>query len=192
MLEKILLVSLGAVLSGIAYLLKRRIEKKHTSDALERHQKLLTIRKELNEQKLTIEDLRLLESALFKRNAKAENVEKMQDELSPLLEENHDEFLSQFEMNLRADGNVKIAQAKLEQIYKELSFRLENKERTLLEASQKAWEQYSHKHAEFTASSYEGGSIYPLIYLSAVESLVVERTALLKSELDEIRRLESL
>lgn len=191
MLEKLLLVLLGAVLSGIAYLLKRRIEKKHASDALERHHKLLTIRKELNEQKLTVEDLRLLESALLKRNAKAENAEKMQEELSPLLEENRDEVLSQFEMNMRADGNVKIAEAKLEQIYKELSFKVRNKEREALEASQKAWEKYSRKHAEFTASSYESGTIYRLIYLSALESLVVERTALLKSELDEIRRLES-
>ncbi len=192
MLEKILLVLLGAVLSGIAYLLKRRIEKKHASDSLERHQKLLTIRKELNEQKLTVEDLRSLESALLKRNAKTENAEKMQDELSPLLEENNNALLSQFEMNMRADGNVKIAKAKLEQIYQELSFRLENKEREALEESHKTWEEYSRKHAEFSASSYEGGSIYPLIYLSTLESLVVERTALLKSELDEIRRLETL
>jgi uncharacterized protein YecT (DUF1311 family) len=192
MLEKILLVLLGAVLSGIAYLLKRRIEKKQTSDTLERHQKLLTIRKELSEQKLSMEDLRSLESALLKRNTKAENAEKMRDELSPLLEEKNDGFLSQFELNMRADGNVKIAKAKLEQVYNELSFKLEAKEKETLEGSQKAWEEYSRKHAEFSASSYEGGSIYPLIYLSTLESLVVERTALLKSELDEIRRLESL
>jgi uncharacterized protein YecT (DUF1311 family) len=190
--EKILLVLLGAALSGIAYLLKRRIEKKHTYDALERHQKLLIIRKELDEQKVSIEDLRSLESALLKRNAKAENAEKLQHELLPLLKSGDDEFVSQFEMNMRADGNVKIAKAKLEQIFYELSYKLENKEREALEESQKAWEEYSSKHAEFSASSYEGGSIYPLIYLSTVESLVVERTAWLKSELDEIRRLKDL
>lgn len=192
MLEKILLILLGAALSSVAYLLKRRIEKKQTSDALERHQKLLIIRKELNEQKASVEDSQLLESILLKRNAKAENAEKMQGELSSLLEKDNDESLSQFEMNMRADGNVRIAKAKLEQVYNELSYKLENKEKPTLEESQKAWEEYSTRHAEFSASSYEGGSIYPLIYLSALESLVVERTALLKSELDEIRRLESL
>jgi uncharacterized protein YecT (DUF1311 family) len=192
MLEKILLILLGAALSSVAYLLKRRIEKKQTSDALERHQKLLIIRKELNEQKVSVEDLQLLESILLKRNAKAENAEKMQRELSSLLEKDNDESLSQFEMNMRADGNVRIAKAKLEQVYNELSYKLENKEKPTLEESQKAWEEYSTRHAEFSASSYEGGSIYPVIYLSALESLVVERTALLKSELDEIRRLESL
>jgi uncharacterized protein YecT (DUF1311 family) len=192
MVEKILLILLGAALSGIAYLIKRRIEKKHAFDELERHQKLLIIRKELNEQKLSVDDLRLLESALLKRKDKAQNVESIQSELSPLLEEGGDEFLSQFEMNMRADGNVKIAKAKLDQVYNELVYKLEGREREALEESQKAWEEYCTKHAEFSASSYEGGTIYPLIYLSALESLVVERTALLKGELDEIRRLGSV
>lgn len=192
MFEKILLILLGAALSGIAYLMKRRIEKRHASDALERHQKLLTIRKELTEQKLTVDDLRLLESALLRRNDKAQNVESIQAELSPLLKEDDDEFLSQFEMNMEADGNVRIAKAKLEQVYNELSYKVEGKEKEALEESQKAWEDYSTKHAEFSASSHEGGSIYPSIYLIMLESLVVERTALLKSELDEIRRLRSI
>jgi uncharacterized protein YecT (DUF1311 family) len=155
MFEKILLILLGAALSSIAYMIKRRIEKRHASDTLERHQKLLTIRKELNEQKLTVEELRLLESVLLKRNDKAQNVESIQSDLSPLLEGDGDEFLSQLEMNMRADGNVRVAKAKLEQVYNELAYRLEDKEREALEESQKAWEEYSTKHAEFSASTYD-------------------------------------
>ncbi len=64
LLEKILFVILGALLPGIAYLLKRRIEKKPVSDALEKHQKLLSINKELAGQKISVEDLHLLEQAL--------------------------------------------------------------------------------------------------------------------------------
>lgn len=62
MVEKILLVFLGVAISSIGYFLKRYIEKKKSSEILERHQKLLTIKKELSEQKLTVEDLKLLEN----------------------------------------------------------------------------------------------------------------------------------
>ncbi len=77
-------------------------------------------------------------------------------------------------------------------MYNQLLFKLEDEEREALEKSQKAWEEYSKKHAEFAASGYSGGTIYPLIYLTMLESLIIERTASLKSESDEIKRLRNL
>lgn len=192
MIEKILLVFLGVVISSIGYFLKRYIEKKKSLETLERHQKLLTIKKELSEQKLTVEDLKLLESALLTKKSKAALVEEIQGELPPIFEREEDEFLSQAELNMRASDNVKIAKAQLEKVYNELLFKTEDHERETLEKSQKTWGKYSIAHSKFSASGYEGGTIYPLIYLSTLESLVVDRTALLQSELDEIRRLREI
>ena len=45
------------------------------------------------------------------------------------------------------------------------------------------------EQAEAAAVSYRGGTIYPLIYLSEIERLTVDRTARLQADLDELRRL---
>lgn len=90
---------------------------------------------------------------------------------------------------MRADSNLKIAKAKLDQVINELSFKIDEVEREKLMQSQAAWENYSVEQAEAASISYRGGSIYPLIYLSELESLTVERAARLQAELDELRRL---
>jgi uncharacterized protein YecT (DUF1311 family) len=192
MVEKILLILLGIALSGIGYFVKRFIEKKQSAEVLERHQKLLTIRKELSEQKLSVEDLRNLEHALLAKNSKAAIIEELQEGISPIIENEDGEFLSQAELNMRAGHNLKIAEAQLEKVYNELLFKVEGNEGDTLKKSQSIWKKYSVAHSKFSASGYEGGTIYPLIYLSTLESLVIERTALLQSELDEIRRLREI
>lgn len=188
-MEKILLVALGSLLSALAYLLKRRIEKKPESDTLDRHLRLLSINKELAEQQISIEELQALENALLSKNvAREKHKEELQESLIPLTGAGDDDFLSQAELNMRSSGNVKIGEAKMEQVLNELLLNLDAEERELLQKSQKAWEAYSKKEAEFAASSYTGGTMYPLVYLSGLEALIVDRTALLQSHLDQVRR----
>ncbi len=187
--EKVFLVVLGTLLSGIAYLLKRRVEKRPISDALEKHQKLLSINKELAGQKISVEDLHALEQSLVRRGSQKEvYIGDLRKELSSVSDENNDEFFSNWEMKIRASGNVKIAEAKLEQIFEELSFKLGKEEKGVLEKSQKAWEIYSRKQAEFAAGSFRGGTGESLVYMLELESLIVDRVASLQSMLDEIRK----
>lgn len=190
MLEKIGFTVLGIILSVSVYFLKRWIESKPEIEALDKQKKLLDINKQLNEQGLTVEDLRKLESILV---GKAESIIKhtqdIEKDTQSLTEKDEGEFLSQAELNMRADGNLKIAKAKLEQVINELSFKIDDVEREKLMQSQRAWENYSIEQSEAASISYRGGSIYPLIYLSELESLTVERAARLQAELDELRRL---
>lgn len=191
-LEKIGFILLGAVISGAGYLIKRKIESAPQSDALDRQKKLLEINKQMREQSLSVEDIKSLEAALTgKAEAIAKHVVNIERETKPLTEKRDGEFLSQAEMNLRADANLKISRAKMEQILTELSFKLDGFERDAMYESQKIWEAYSLKQAEAESASYMGGSIYPLRYLSELESLTVERAARLQSRLDELRRLRS-
>ncbi len=155
-MEKILLVALGSLLSAFAYLLKRRIEKKPESDTLDRHQRLLFINKELREQKISIDELHALENKLLNKSLALErHKEELQKNRTPLIEGGNEEFLSQGELNMRADGNVKIAKAKMEQVLNELLFDLEGEEKEFLQESQKAWETYSKREAEFAASGLQ-------------------------------------
>jgi len=107
----------------------------------------------------------------------------------PIVESQEGEHLTQIEMNIRASRDVNIAEAKMQGAIETLSLLLEEIERQALLESQKAWKIYSEKQAEAAASSYRGGSIYPLIYLSELESLIVERTVRIQAEIDELKRL---
>ena len=62
--EKIGFTVLGVVLTGIGYLIKRKIENKPHQEALERHKTVLDIHKQMNEQGLSVDDLDNLEQIL--------------------------------------------------------------------------------------------------------------------------------
>ena len=188
-LEQIGLVALGAAISAVGYFLKRMIEGKSRADVLEKQKRLLEINREMTQQGLAPEDMMTLERVLLgKAKTIATNIETIEGRARPLTEKKGGEFLSQAELNMRADANLKLAKAKMEQVLTELSFKLEDPEREALTTSQKAWEAYSHSHAGAESSIYRGGTIYPLIFLSELESLTVERAARLQARLDELRR----
>lgn len=188
--EKLIFILLGAFISGVAYLVKRFIEKKPASDALDRQKKILEINKQLSEQGLSVADLNKLEKVLTGKAELIDNASKLiENETKSLLEKTDGKFLSQADINMRAETNLKIAKNNLEETLNELSCKIKGIERNALYASQKAWEDYSAKQAESASISYRGGSIYPLIYLSELESLTIERAARLQVELDELKRL---
>lgn len=58
-----------------------------------------------------------------------------------------------------------------------------------LDETNAAWRNYQKNHADFLASRYEGGSIQPLIYASALESVTIARIVELEAELKELRNL---
>jgi uncharacterized protein YecT (DUF1311 family) len=185
-LEKLLFVILGAALSGLAYLLKRRIEKKTEFDALDKHQKLLNIHKEMSDRKISVEDLRSLENALLRKASKTEkHAEEIQERIVPALEQGIEEGLSQAELNERASIRVKAAEAKLEQIVNELALSMDSESKDALFTAHKAWKRYSIRQAEFAASGFMGGTIYPLIYYSELESLINDRITLMQNGLKE-------
>jgi hypothetical protein len=48
MIEKIGLILLGVLISGVGYLIKRKIESKPQIESLDKHKKLLDIHKQMN------------------------------------------------------------------------------------------------------------------------------------------------
>jgi len=52
MFDSIALILIGVLISGIGYLIKRFIEKKSDSEALDKHKKLLEINKQMTEQRV--------------------------------------------------------------------------------------------------------------------------------------------
>jgi len=190
--EKIGFTALGFIVAGIGYLIKRKIENKPHQEALDRHKSVLDIHKQMNEQGLSVEELKNLEQIL---TGKSSSIKYHTDQLTheseaePIISESDHEFMSQVELNIRAGEKFERAKEKLQEVIAGIDSRVGDFESQSLMNSQRSWEIYSVEQAKAAASGYRGGSIYSLIYFSELESLTLERTARLQAELDELIRI---
>lgn len=75
---------------------------------------------------------------------------------------------------------------KLNEVYQQLMAQLNQTRQTKLREAQRSWIQFRDKQAEFAASAVEGGSMYPLVYLSALASMTEKRVNDLKAILQNI------
>ncbi len=130
-----------------------------------------------------LEDLFKLESILVeKEKSISDNKQMYEKESIPLVDVESKEDLTQYELNGKAKKKFEDSKVKLNLILEQLLSKLNPKEKEALEKSQKSWEEYSIEQAFSASSSYQQGSIYPLIYFSELESLTIERAARLKAE----------
>ena len=89
---------------------------------------------------------------------------------------------SQNEMNQQAAAGYEKADAELNRVYKKLMAGLDKEAQAKLKAAQRAWIAFRDAQAEFDADDEaRGGSMYPLIYYTALERFTRERIKQLKS-----------
>lgn len=194
MLEKLPLFLLGCVVTTIlgvcVYFLKRKVENIPETEGLDKSKKLLDINRELNQQGLKPEDLSELEAVLTGKAASRQkhNLEVAQ-ETTVLLDTKNKDSLTQNELNALAHEKYEIAEEKLQSVLRESRSKLGEPELSALDKAQESWEDFSVEQAEAASITYRDGTIYPVIFLAELESTTIDRTAQLKSELDELKRL---
>ena len=95
---------------------------------------------------------------------------------------------TQSEMNAYAEEHYKKVDSELNLVYQQL-IKLQNGERkkSLIEI-EKTWIKYRDMHCRFAAATYEGGSIYPVIYYTCLEEMTEKRFAELKAVLKDYNR----
>ena len=84
---------------------------------------------------------------------------------------------SQLEMNMKAQASAKTADTKLNSTYKRLMVSLDQPAQAALVRAELAWIAFRDAECALVASPYEGGSIQPLMYSTALERLTAARTA---------------
>ena len=110
MIEKVLFVLLGVLLSGLGFLIKRRVEGKPKQEALDIQKKVLEIHKQMNEQGLDIDSLKTFENNLIGKNAAIQrHSTELQAETTPLIDESENRNLSQIELTQRASDKLEKA-----------------------------------------------------------------------------------
>ena len=96
--------------------------------------------------------------------------------------------MTQADMNRESLRRAKLSEDMMQGMYEQIlnSGRLSDEEVYLLKSSQEAWAAFRDKEVEFLASSYEGGSMQPLIANSAEEYENTARFVTLKNYYEEL------
>lgn len=188
--KQILMLLLGGAGTAAWFYWRRYVERKPEFEKIEKAQKLVTLKKELDSTNYKLEDLKSLEDALMGRGevAKALAV-SYEHEANQLRELQYKSALTQAEMNFAASQAYERSAQKLNSVIAGLKEYYSPDEIGRFEEAQKAWLEYRDNHAKFLASQYEGGSIQPLIHASALESVTIARIVELEAELSQAREL---
>lgn len=190
LLGQALLVILGALLSAAGFVFKRRMEGRGTIEAVEKNEKLLSLREKLKNSGTTIEELGAFEALLLGRAEDAAKVAlEYEHRAVEAIELGTNHSLTQTDMNIRASEAALRADGQLKQLLVELEVFMGPEETTALHQAQAAWENYRKEHVAFCGEQYRGGSIRPMIHSIAFESVTINRIVELDSELQEIKRL---
>ena len=83
---------------------------------------------------------------------------------------------SQQMMNICAGEDYQAADAKLNQAYKDLVGRNDDKGRKLLQVAQRAWIAFRDAECAYTTADSEGGSIHPMEVSQCLTELTEQRT----------------
>ena len=189
-LSQVILVLLGALLSAAGFMFKRRIEGHGTIEAVEKSEKLLSLREKLITSGTTIEELGTFEARLLGRAEDAAKVAlEYEHRAVEAIELGTDHGRTQTDMNIRASEAAHRADGQLKQLLAELEVLMGTEEAVALREAQTAWENYREKHVFFCGERYRGGSIRPMIHGIAFESVTINRIIELDSELQEFKRL---
>jgi uncharacterized protein YecT (DUF1311 family) len=99
--------------------------------------------------------------------------------------DNCNNLKTQLEMNACAANEYQREDAKLNEYYKELAGKLGPSEKERLKAAQRAWIKFRDLQCEFEASSYEGGSIQPLVRSSCLAQVTKQRNVDLRRMIED-------
>ncbi|MCH9806714.1 MAG: DUF1311 domain-containing protein [Alphaproteobacteria bacterium] len=173
----------GAALAAAGFLLKRCFEDAGGRERREKLASLAALKREMDDADLSIDDLLALDEDIRKRRQNHRNIEdEVQDAISSHRVVSARD--TQGGMNSLAAADLEVARSMLKKAVVELELVCEGTDRERFEEAQQAWEQYAEAEARHRASSFEGGTIYPTIYLPELERLTVSRIADIKEHMN--------
>jgi uncharacterized protein YecT (DUF1311 family) len=174
----------------VGYIAKRTIEKKKNTDALDFKKKALDLHKLLQAEGLTLDDLHQIEQSMTQRKSSKRAIEDnvttqvtIMSTKTPLPGE------TQSDMNRLRFADVDIAESLMQKALLEAEMHCNELEACKLRAAQDAWKAYSVAEAEFRSQSFEGGTMYPLMYASELEGMTIARIAELREYVEWVRKL---
>ena len=183
-MEQAIYLLVGAALTWGFYFVQRKVERRKTSEAIERHQQLLTLKQGLEGANTSLDELRRFESRLI---GKAETAVRIADRYVTQAEEvaRHTvvETLSHDDMNQTAIDEFRRVDTRLDGLVAHLRRQLDGDSLATFEGAHQAWLGFRERYARFIAQSYSSGSIRPLIHAVTLESITAAWITELETQL---------
>ena len=179
-MDKVVYLLLGAALTWAFYFIQRRAERRGTSEAIDRHQKLLSLKLGLEGANLDLDALRRFEQHLL---GQAETAARIADRYFTQAEAVARRGEEVAAINLQAESGVAAAESRLAAAIAQLRPQLGGGDLADFDDAHRAWLAFRERHARFIAQSYGGGAIRPLIHAVTLESLTLQWAAELETQL---------
>lgn len=185
-MEQAFLVVLGAALTWAFYFVQRRVERRRTTEAIERSQKLLALKQGLEGARTSLGDLQRFEHGLV---GKAQTAVEIADDwvarAEEVVERGAVEVLRDDEFTAQARERLLFADARLRRVVARLRAQLGGEEQAAFDRAHAAWLAFRDRHALFIAQSYARGPIRALIQAVTLESLTAAWIAELETQLGD-------
>ena len=95
------------------------------------------------------------------------------------------EAQNQADMNNCYVSEYKKADAKLNQVYRQLVSMLDDEEKSQLKEAQLAWLKYRDANCDFVGDQYKGGSLRPTIHAICLARVTSDRSTELKTQIED-------
>lgn len=171
-MEQAIYLLLGSALTWAWYFVQRRVERRATSEAIERNAKLLALKQGLDGANINLDELRRFETRLI---GKAETAVRIADtyvtQAEVVARQTSLAPPSRDDMNQQALAEFERIDQRLMCLVAHLRCQLDSENLAAFEEAQRAWLAFRERYARFIAQSYSGGSIRPLIHAVTLESI---------------------
>ena len=184
----VLILFVGGTGTAIWFFWRRKAEQAQVFEEIQKTERLLSLRKDLDNTNYTIEDLKNLENSLMGRAEAAKKLNIIyENEVKKIQNLESSGLMTQYEMNVAAGQAYEKADKRLKEIIAEMKEFYSPEESYRFDKTNSVWLEYQILNAEFQASHYEGGSMQPLIYASALEAGATARIVELETELNYMK-----
>lgn len=184
----VLILFVGGTGTAIWFFWRRKAEQAPVFEEIQKAERLLSLRKDLDNTNYTIEDLKNLENSLMGRAEAAKRLNIIYEkEVKKIQNLESSGLMTQYEMNVAAGQAYEKADKRLKEIIAGMKEFYSPEKSYRFDKTNSVWLEYQILNAEFQASHYEGGSMQPLIYASALEAGATARIVELETELNYMK-----
>ncbi len=182
-MEKIVYLLVGAAITWGLYFIQRRLERRRTTEAIDRHPTLLVLKQGLEQASTSLEELRQFESRLIGKAEAAVKIAGRYVSQAGEVARRSDAQLVQDDIAAQAIGDFQRVDARLDDAVAHLRRQLDGDDLAAFEQVHLAWLSFRERYARFIAQSYSGGAIQPLIHAVTLESITAAWIAELETQL---------
>jgi len=182
-MEKIVYLLIGAAITWGLYFIQRALERRKTTEVIDRNQKLLNLKQGLEQASTNLDELRQFESQLIGKAEAAVKIAGRYVSQAGEVARHGDTVTANDEISQQAVAGFQAVDARLDELVAHLHRQLDGDSLAAFEQVHLAWLSFRERYARFIAQSYSGGSIQPLIHAVTLESITAAWIAELETQL---------